>query len=282
MPTGKGERLVMLTAICEEYGIPGDLEALDALLLFQAKKGTGDYHKQMDSNVFCTWLQNQLFPILAEKNIKAILVLDNASYHCAAADNSINVESMTTKREIIEIMDRYQIPYNAGKAPIGDSLEQLKDKLRSWLRQNAEANDIIVGKTKLELLCEQYGHYPPLFTPPYHPELQPIEHLWRDVKQYVSRKYVGGRSMTELNEQVRDGFRRYGTAEWVRTHYVKECSEKEQLYRAQGFIGDEVPADWAEYELEEDDDIIAIWDHDINDDIEEENGYDADGFACVI
>eukprot|EP00237_Pycnococcus_provasolii_P002599 CAMPEP_0119197360 /NCGR_PEP_ID=MMETSP1316-20130426/13709_1 /TAXON_ID=41880 /ORGANISM="Pycnococcus provasolii, Strain RCC2336" /LENGTH=180 /DNA_ID=CAMNT_0007193157 /DNA_START=46 /DNA_END=584 /DNA_ORIENTATION=+ len=53
-----------------------------------------------------------------------------------------------------------------------------------------------------------YGHKC-LFTPPYHPELQPIEKLWRDVKMYVARKFVGERNMKELWSQVLDGFRIY-------------------------------------------------------------------------
>jgi hypothetical protein len=154
----------------------------------------------MNSNVFCGWLQDQLFPALASRNIKAILVLDNASYHCCAADGSINPEAFTSKAKIIEMFEQYGIEYRAGRANKanpeagGDSLDDLKQKLKDWLRVNAASQGLIVGKMKIDLLCETNGHFPPLWTPPYHPELQPIEHLWRDVKQYVARKYVGGSS----------------------------------------------------------------------------------------
>ena len=57
------------------------------------------------------------------------------------------------------------------------------------------------------------GHRAPLMTPPYHPELQPIEKLWRDVKQYVARLYTTGRTFTELVAQTLEGFRKYGTQE---------------------------------------------------------------------
>jgi len=222
IPSGKGERIVMLTAICKEYGIPSPIDAdgnvvdpLAALMLFKAQKSTGDYHSQMNSNVFCEWLQGQLFPALASRNIKAILVLDNASYHCSATDVSINPEAYTSKAKIIELFEQHGIEYRAGRASKanpaagGDSLDDLKQKLKNWLRLNAVREGLIVGKMKIDLLCETNGHFPPLWTPPYHPELQPIEHLWRDVKQYVARKYIGGRNMTELKEQVKAAFLKY-------------------------------------------------------------------------
>jgi hypothetical protein len=116
------------------------------------------------------------------------MVLDNASYHCCAAEGSINVDSYTSKAQIIRILDQYNIPCRVGRANKnnpeagGDSLDELKQKLKVWLKDNADTKGLLVGKMKIDLLCETNGHYPPLWTPPYHPELQPIEHLWRDVK----------------------------------------------------------------------------------------------------
>lgn len=73
LPSGKGERFVMLTGVTQEYGmLEGDNDVLDSLMLFQARKATGDYHQNMDSDMFCMWLEKQLFPILDKKGIKAI------------------------------------------------------------------------------------------------------------------------------------------------------------------------------------------------------------------
>ena len=49
--------------------------------------------------------------------------------------------------------------------------------------------------------------------PPYHPELQPIEELWQDVKMHVARRYRGGRTMKDLESQLREVFNLYGTGE---------------------------------------------------------------------
>ena len=213
IPTGKGERLVMLTAICREYGILGDLESLETLMLFQARKATGDYHANMDSDMFCKWLLEYLFPVLKRKGIRAILIMDNASYHLVPAAGSINVKSMTTKTQVTSILDRYNVPYRPGRAPFGDTLDELKVILTEWLKHNANANGLVVGLTRVQQLCKEWGHMKPIMTPPYHPELQPIEKLWRDVKMYVARKFVGTRNMTELTQHVREAFRKYGTVD---------------------------------------------------------------------
>ena len=205
--------MVLLTAICKEYGILGDLETLETLMIFQARKASGDYHANMDSDMFCKWLTENLFPVLDKKGITAILVMDNASYHCVPAPGSINVQSITKKSDITNILDRYGVPYREGRAPNGDSLEQLKSILTEWLKVNAATHNIMVGITRVQQLCKVWGHFKPLMTPPYHPELQPIEKLWRDVKMYVAREFAGTRTMPELRLHVMNGFRKYGTVE---------------------------------------------------------------------
>jgi hypothetical protein len=237
IPTGKGERLVLLTAIGKDYGIFGDLESLETLMLFQAKKGTGDYHDNMDSDMFCRWLELQLFPVLRRQGIQAILVMDNASYHGVPAPGSINIKSMTKKSDVTEHLDRYNVPYRAGRAPHGDTLEQLKEILKAWLKENAAAHNLLVGVTRVEALCKKHGHFKPLMTPPYHPELQPIEKLWRDVKMFVARQFAGTRSMKELEEHVKTGFRKYGTAQATKGK-MEDIEMWEQKYKTKGVYAD--------------------------------------------
>ena len=295
----------MLTAICKEYGIPPLLDddgnvvdPLHALLLFKAKKNTGDYHANMNSNNFCEWLETRLFPVLESHNIKAILVLDNASYHCCAAEGSINPDSFTSKEKILEAIQNINgalgrrsrtppIQYKEGRAnkqnPAagGDSLDDLKKKLKDWLKSYADTERIIVNKMKIDLLCENYGHFPPLWTPPYHPELQPIELLWRTVKGYVARKYVGGRSMNELEAQVRDGFLKYGSAEFVSGHLMRDVLEFENKYKTEGYHRDVVPRSWDDYILTEDAELFAELGEGINGDIDEEDQGVFDGEAMA-
>ena len=200
---------------------------------------------------------------------------------------SINPDSYATKKDIILIFEKYNIPFREGRvnnknpADGGDSLDDLKQKLKQWLRIHAREYDLLVNKMNIELLCEKAGHFSPLWTPPYHPELHPIELLWRDVKQHVARKYAGGRSMSELEEQVKEGFLLYGTAEWASTKLVPKCLEWENRYKIKGFNGDGIPPSWDDYIIENENRLYEDLDEGINDDIEEEDGDDEDGFAMA-
>ena len=53
--------------------------------------------------------------------------------------------------------------------------------------------------------------YELIYTPPYSPNLQPIETVWAMVKNHVAHKFRRGRKMAQLLEDTRAGF--YGTVE---------------------------------------------------------------------
>ena len=235
MASGKGERLVMLTAITEEMGILNH-ELLDAdhgtLLIFQAKKGTGDYHKNMNGACFGEWLEGKMVPVLRQHNIEAIFVMDNASYHLVPYHGSICVDSYKNKNEVTAFLDAHNIPYRKGRAPNGDTLDQLKGIAKTWLKDNAVREKILVDVTNTDQVCAENGHHV-LLTPPYHPELQPIEKLWRNVKMYVARKYAGTRSMVDLWIHVREAFERYGSPYFCAKN-VADAKQFEELYNTPG------------------------------------------------
>ena len=134
MKGGKGERLIMLTAITEEFGIlqvgviqtnhdaaaaarVASPEGIDdpkvtrvkengTLLLFQAATRSGDYHKNMNGRCFNdTWLTQMILPALKEKDLEAIFVLDNASYHLTPYPGSVIISEWKNKTEAAAFMD---------------------------------------------------------------------------------------------------------------------------------------------------------------------------------
>jgi transposase len=183
------------------------------------------------------------------------------------AEGSLITKSMTTKNQITEILDKYEIPYRKGRAKKdntgGDNLEQLRKILDDWLVINAKKHNIIVGVTRVQQLCRQYGHFDPLMTPPYHPELQPIEDLWRDVKQYVARKYMGGRTMSELFDQVKEAFTIYGNVDKCQGK-INEALRHEARYVAEGVYAPVIDLTT----LEDTDISTSIDDGDVSDDEE--------------
>ena len=72
IPTGRGQRLILLHAIDAQIGfIPG------CQLLFKSISTDGrDFHTEMNSTIFEDWLENTLLPTL---NAPSCIVMDNAS-----------------------------------------------------------------------------------------------------------------------------------------------------------------------------------------------------------
>ena len=161
-PTGKGEHLIIINAITKDGWIPG------AKLIFKSTKRTGDYHGQMNQELFTKWFREKLLPNIPEN---ALIIMDNASYH--------------------NILSPHSAP----------TIKCKKDKIRSWLEQNniplstdclkAEMIDILNKIAPpptyiIDEIAAEHGHEI-LRTPPYHPELQPIETCWGVVKNQVAR-----------------------------------------------------------------------------------------------
>lgn len=161
-PTGKGERLIIMNAITRHGWVPG------AKVTFKSTRKTGDYHGQMNQKMFTKWFREKLLP-----NIPAgsLIIMDNASYH--------------------NVLSPLSAPTPSCK----------KEKIRSWLEKNnfpvkndclkAELVEILtrVGPQPTYVLDEiaaEQGHEV-LRTPPYHPELQPIETCWGVVKNEIAR-----------------------------------------------------------------------------------------------
>jgi transposase len=160
-PTGKGERLIIMNAITKDGWVPG------AKVTFKSTRKTGDYHGQMNQTMFTKWFEEKLLP-----NIPAhsLIIMDNAAYH--------------------NVLSPVSAPTPSCK----------KEKIRSWLEKNnfpvkedclkAELVDILtrVGPQPtyvLDEMANSQGHEV-LRTPPYHPELQPIETCWGIVKNEMS------------------------------------------------------------------------------------------------
>jgi transposase len=160
-PTGKGERLIIINAVTKSGWVPG------AKLVFKSTKKTGDYHGQMNSDLFKKWFTEMLIPNIPDRSI---IIMDNAPYHNILSENSPPT------------------PQNS------------KKKIKEWLEQNkVYCRDDCLKPELVEILAKlapepiydideialSYGHKV-LRTPPYHPELQPIETCWGVVKNHIT------------------------------------------------------------------------------------------------
>lgn len=64
------------------------------------------------------------------------------------------------------------------------------------------------------------------YTPPYHPELQPIELIWAQLKQKIASSPAG--SMQQLGEKINDGMTAMTSQTWVKAY--RHVQKKEDMH----------------------------------------------------
>jgi transposase len=178
-PTGKGDRLIMLHAMTKSGWVPG------AKLTFKSTKKTGDYHGQMNHDLFTKWFTEQLLPNIPGN---ALLIMDNAPYHTVLSRHSAPTATCT-KDSIYTWLSKQGLPMRD---------DCLKAELVEMLAKLAPAPPYA-----LDELAAEHGHEI-WRTPPDHPELQPIETCWAVVKHQIARKNTC--TMAHLLEQLEDAF----------------------------------------------------------------------------
>jgi transposase len=200
-PTGKGERLIIINAISSTGWITG------AKLVFQANRKTGDYHGQMNAELFQKWFSEKLIPNIPNNSL---IIMDNAPYH-----NTLSSCSPPT-------------PTCA------------KDKIRSWLMENQIPCEKDCLKAELvavlqkiapspiyevDVIAGKHGHEI-VRTPPYHPELQPIEVCWGVVKNHIARNCDF--TLSNLKYQLEEGFTKVDPSTCAKI--IKKIKAKEDQF----------------------------------------------------
>lgn len=161
-PTGSGERLIIINAITKDGWVP------NAKMVFKSNRKTGDYHGQMNWGIFKKWFVEKLIPNIPKNSL---IIMDNAPYHNVLSEHSAPIA--TSKKETI----RYWLENNN----ISYSNDCLKSELVDMLLKIAPAPTYEINE-----IAMKYGHEI-VRTPPYHPELQPIEKCWGVLKNEVAR-----------------------------------------------------------------------------------------------
>lgn len=180
-PTGKGERLIIINAITQSGWVP------NAKLVFKSTKKTGDYHGQMNYELFEKWFTEILLPNIPKGSS---IIMDNASYHNRLSEKSPPT-SQSAKSKIIEWLESQNV--SCGK-------DLLKPELVEMLNKLAPEPIYI-----LDEIANSLGHKI-IRTPPYHPELQPIETCWGVVKNHIARNC--NFTMKNLTIQLEEGLKK--------------------------------------------------------------------------
>jgi transposase len=163
-PAGKGPRLIIVHAITEEGWVP------QAKLVFQAKQRTGDYHGQMNSANFAKWFTEQLLPNIPPQSL---IFMDNAPYH-----NELAEDAFPTVKSTKSQLQQWLKTQHPGRYRD----DMLKPELYQLCRQLCPPPPFL-----FDLIAQAQGHHI-IRTPPYHPELQPIETCWALTKEYCAAR----------------------------------------------------------------------------------------------
>jgi transposase len=155
----KGGRFIILNA----GGCRGFIS--NTLVIFKSKQKNGDYYNEMNGENYICWLKEKLIPNL-ESN--SVLVTDNTPYHNIWKDKAPT--SNSTKETTKNWLHVRNIPFcnTMSKVQLYEIIKAHKPKYKTFLVDIIAAN----GHTVLRLL-------------PYHPDLNLIELIWVDMKQWL-------------------------------------------------------------------------------------------------
>lgn len=201
--TGKGKRLI-ITHIGSENGF-----VEGGLLVFESKKD-GDYHKDMNANVFEEWFA-KILDILPENSV---IVLDNAPYHSRKVEK---IPTTNTKKE--EIIQWLKVKKNAFHE---DMLKRELLKIVKDHKHQYEAHVIDeMAKEKNKKV---------LRLPPYHCELNPIELIWAQVKGYVAQNNTSFK-LNEIKKLLNEAITKVDSSKWQNCirHVVEVVEPKMNL-----------------------------------------------------
>ena len=202
VPPGEGERFVMVAAgTCK-----GFIE--DSFLCYTARNNSGDYHGEMNTELFERWLTSKLLPSLDEPSV---LVIDNAPYHSHLTEESHCPTTSTKKADIIKWLQKRNISF---------SPNALRPELLKICKEHRPSPRFTVDN-----IIWSWGHEV-VRLPPAHPELNAIEQVWGIMKKYV-RSSLKRFTRTELNARLHEA-KCYVTEEmWANAVWRSESFERE-------------------------------------------------------
>jgi transposase len=228
---GDGKRLIILHAMTDNglLCVPDAVAsnwlsepALTAELVFEEVLEDGqddsDYHNTITGAKFVAWLRHRLLPTFAEMypGKKMYMVLDNATYHCARDETWVSCSKAQSKHELAHLLLDLGVPelitdsnpprtipaekFAAKVSEGGPCKNDMVAAVRKWLDAHPDHN-----RTVVEQVMSDPGHEL-IYTPPFCPEVQPIELLWAEVKRYVAERSTLNRSLLLTREQTEEAF----------------------------------------------------------------------------
>lgn len=206
-PTGKGRRLIISHIGSEKGFVEG------GLLMFEGKKGSEDYHQEMNAERFEEWFRG----VLPKLQHNSIVVIDNAPYHSRKVE--LTPTSAWRKAQIQEWLTAKNIHFESQM--VKASLLEIVGKKKDFQKYVVDEMATEHGITLLRL-------------PPYHCELNPIELIWAQVKGHVARNNRSYK-MADITKLFQEGLNDVTAQKWSDcvAHVIKE---EEKMFKLDNLI----------------------------------------------
>nr|CAH7766760.1 unnamed protein product [Callosobruchus chinensis] len=156
----KGKRLIIRHIGCEDGFVDGGLWCMES------KKAT-DYHEEMNGEGFENWFSN----ILPRLEDNCVIVLENAPCHSRKLEKLPT--SASKKSDIQDWLSSKNIAFDKSMLKL-QLLEIVKQHKAEYDKYRIDVMAKLQNKTVLRL-------------PPYHCELNAIELIWADIKNFVAQ-----------------------------------------------------------------------------------------------
>jgi len=241
-PISKGDRLIIIHAGGEQGFVP------NALTIWKANSHSGDYHDNVNTDMFIKWLNERLLPNLEPRSV---IVIDNAPYHNTQVDKAPTTKSR--KQDMKDWLTKHNVPFS-------DDMfvpELYKLVLLHKPRFIRFVIDELVEKEEHTILR----------LPPYHPDLNPIELIWADIKGHVSRMNTTSK-MTAVQQICEDKIASMGPEDWepkcvhvkgIENEYSAREPAIDDLMEAIVITQRDSDSDmWSEHDEDEPDDMSGI------------------------
>ena len=209
LPISWGRLIVVHGGGCTGF-VPG------ALLVWKATSSTGDYHNEMNGQNFQKCVCEKL---LENNSVKSVIVMDNASYHSCKSEKCPN--SSACKADIQAWLTKHNIPFDK---------KLLRPELFALAKVNKPEPQYIIDD-----IAKEKGHII-LRLPPYHPDLNPIELVWAQLKKIVSSRNFTNK-LNDVLEMTKAAFIEISVQNWE--NYCKHVINVEEEYTRKDIVIDQ-------------------------------------------
>lgn len=254
-PSGSGQRVIILHIGNANGFLDG------ALKCFVGKKGSSDYHNEMNKEHFEEWYRF----VLSVIPDKSVIVIDQAPYHTMLDPNFRNPTSAWTRSRILEWMATRQVILPEG---IQHFSQLNKPQLLELSRAYHYEKKYLLEKITTELRGDDVKL---LWLPVAHCEFNAIELIWAYVKNNVA-KHNTTFKINDVMQLCIETMQNIPATVWA--NCVQHANKIEDMYRSKDHLVDveiepliiklhEDDTDSDEYDSDESEDDAGDLDNDL-------------------